>query len=148
MDYSILDFYHIRLELLLRNPLEILYLVSAPVVILCSLIRPKKLFYFLILLPIYSLAAWPLSVAAMFKHYDLISEMIKSVQNPPPELVSMMDGDGPKMIFGIIFGGAFSGMYYLLWCLLLSPVLYFRLKDFRSSRLENVSKQSANNGNI
>jgi len=73
----------------------------------------------------------------MFKHYDLVSEWVSSVHNPPPELLSMLDGDGPKMIIGMIFGGHFAGMYYLLWCLLLSPALYFRIKDFRASRQEN-----------
>ena len=124
MDHTASEFYHIRHQLLLINPYEMIFMLSAPAVILWSVLRRKSLPHYLLLGAICVLVLYPTSFAAMSLHWDLISRWQASAGPRPVALEGMLTGNGPKMIMLVATGWGLVAVMYAFWLLVLSPAVY------------------------
>ena len=133
MDYTISEFYSVRLRLMLMNPFEMALMIGAPALILWNAFRQHKRSIFWAW-GVFTLIGWPLVVASGWLHFQLIAWWTTHSPAPPQALVHMLDGDGPKMIVGMILGGVASAVYFLLWLIILSPVLFWTRRKQKAKK--------------
>ena len=133
MDCTISEFYSVRLRLMLMNPFEMALMVGAPAFILWNAFRQHKRSIFWAL-GVFTLVGWPLVIASGWLRFQLIAWWTTHSPAPPAVLVHMLDGDGPKMIVGMILGGVASAIYFLLWLTILSPILFWTRRNQKAVR--------------
>jgi hypothetical protein len=123
-DHTASEFYRIRRQLMLINPYEMVFMLSAPAVILWSVLCRKGLFHYLHLGVVYVAVLYPTLIAAMSLHWDLISQWKAGAEQHPAIFDEMLRGDGPKMIMLVLVGWVYVAAKYLFWLLVISPAAY------------------------
>jgi hypothetical protein len=132
-DPAAAEYYHVRHQLRLINPYEMIGWLSAPAVILWSILRRRDLRHYLLLGGIYVVVAHPLLVAGVLLFGDLVAQWQAGAGSQPAVLAEMLTGDGVKMVLAVVMGWLCVLGQYLLWLLLFSPAVYLLDRRRRQS---------------
>ncbi len=72
---------------------------------------------------------WLLVNLALWRHYELLDELMRNTPNPSEELIERWQADGAPQVFALYFGWAYAAIYFLL-CLALVHIVRFIKQRF------------------
>ena len=97
------------------------FLMLPPAVIAAKeILKIKSPIWFIFFFCVVS--GWLLANLAIWKHYELLDELVRNTPVPSEELLEQWQSDGAPKVFALYFGWTYAAFYFLL-CLLLLNVI-------------------------